>query len=175
MKKFFIFLDIDGVMYDWDFIKAEVDGGNTSARELKQFKPESIEALNLLMDTMRETHKVQLVISSTMRDNAIRPLYQNGAHLKGAVYSTPLLGDPAHRGLEIISFLEKWHLEDDEYDLVIIDDESFDFKTYFTDDQIIKPNIFKGALSVDMVKNYMRKKGYLKEEKAPETTPVEKQ
>ena len=51
----------------------------------------------------------------------------------------------------------------------------FDFKTYFTDDQIIKPNIFKGALSVDMVKNYMRKKGYLKEEKAPETTPVEKQ
>jgi len=26
-----------------------------------------------------------------------------------------------------------------------------------------------------MVKNYMRKKGYLKEEKAPETTPAEKQ
>ena len=167
MKKFFIFLDIDGVMYDWDFIKNEVDGGNLPARELKTFKPESIEALNLLMDTMRETHKVQLVISSTWRDNAIRPLYQNGAHLKGAVYSTPSLGDQAHRGLEIISFLEKWNLKDGEYDFVIIDDESFDFKKYFTDDQIIKPNIFRGALSVDMVKQYLDNKGYTK----PETTP----
>ena len=168
MKKFFIFLDIDGVMYDWNYIKAEVDGGNFGARELKQFKPESIEALNFLMDTMRETHKVQLVISSTWRDSAIVPLYKNGAHLKGAVYSTPVLGDPAHRGVEIISFLEKWNLKEDEYDFVIIDDESFDFKTYFTDDQIIKPNIFSGALSLDMVKKYMKTKGYLKDEKTPE-------
>ena len=55
----------------------------------------------------------------------------------------------------------------DEYDFVIIDDESFDFKKYFTDDQIIKPNIFRGALSVDMVKQYLENKGYAK----PETTP----
>ena len=168
MKKFFIFLDIDGVMYDWDYIKAEVDGGNLNARGLKQFKPESIEALNLLMDTMRETHKVQLVISSTWRDNAIIPLYQNGAHLKGAIHSTPVLGDPAHRGLEIISYLDKLNLKDDDYELLIIDDESFDFKTYFTDDQIIKTEMFHGALSVDMIKNYLNKKGYLKEEKTPE-------
>ena len=162
MKKFFIFLDIDGVMYDWDFIRAEVDGGNNTARGLKQFKPESIQALNLLMDTLRETHRVQLVISSTWRDNAIVPLYQNGAHLKGAIHSTPVSGHPEHRGLEIISYLESWNLKDDDYDLVIIDDESFDFKTYFTEDQIIKTEMFHNALSVKMIEDFLNKKGLAK-------------
>lgn len=159
MKKFFIFLDIDGVMYDWDYIKSEVDGGNSDARGLKQFKPESIEALILLMDTMRQTHRVQLVISSTWRDNAIVPLYRNGAKLKGAIHSTPVSGQPEFRALEIISYLEKWNLKDDDYEFVVIDDEYFDFKKYFTDDQIIKTEMFHSALSVDMVKNYLRKKG----------------
>jgi hypothetical protein len=171
MKKFFIFLDIDGVMYDWDFIKNEVDGGNLAARGLKQFKPESIEALNLLMDTLRQTHKVQLVISSTWRDHAIVPLYKNGAHLKGAVDSTPVSGKPEYRALEIISYLEKRNLNENDYDFVVIDDEYFDFKKYFTDDKIIKTEMFHNALSVKQVQEFLIRKNLL----APEANAQEKE
>lgn len=170
MKKFFIFLDIDGVMYDWDYIKSEVDGGNSEARSLKKFKPESIDALNLLMDTLRQTHKVQLVISSTWRDNAIIPLYRNGAHLKGAIHSTPRSYNPEFRALEIISYLEKWHLNEGDYDFVVIDDEYFDFKKYFIDDQIIKTEMFHNALSIKQVQEFLAKKNLL----SPEVNPSEK-
>ena len=50
MKNFYIFLDIDGVMYDWDWIIAETNAGRMKKGEFnKKFKPESINALNFLI------------------------------------------------------------------------------------------------------------------------------
>ena len=51
MKNFYIFLDIDGVMYDWDYIIAEIDAGRMKKGEfIRKFKPESVESLNLLIE-----------------------------------------------------------------------------------------------------------------------------
>lgn len=158
VEKFYIFLDIDGVMYDWDYIKKEADKGNDEVRKLKTFKPESIDALNLLMDELRKTYRVQLVISSTWRmqlADTIRVLYKNGAHLKGAIDATPITRTPEYRALEILEYLYQRHSTTDNINLVIIDDEYFDFKKYFTQEQIIKTEMFHNALSVDMVKSFL--------------------
>ena len=159
MKRFFIFLDIDGVMYDWDYIVKEVDSGKTELRDLKHYKPESVQALNYLMEELRKDHRVKLVISSTMRRqlaDITRILYNNGVKLKGAVDATLVSNHQEFRALEIISYLETRTFDNEDYGLVVIDDEYFDFKKYFTQDQIIKTEMFHSALSMDMVKNFLK-------------------
>jgi len=62
MKNFYIFLDIDGVIYDWDFIIAETNAGRIKRGEfIKKFKPESIRALNYLIKGLEEHYDVRLV------------------------------------------------------------------------------------------------------------------
>ena len=68
MKKFYVFLDIDGVLWDWEWRKAEIEKQTIKKGGLiKDFKPESMEALNALLEKIGEKYDSQLVISSTWR------------------------------------------------------------------------------------------------------------
>ena len=64
MEKFYIFLDIDGVLYDWVFIKNEINQGRIKMGGLiRHFNPQSIYALNYLIDGLNKLYDVNLVIS----------------------------------------------------------------------------------------------------------------
>ena len=88
MKSFYIFLDIDGVLYDWDFIINEVESGRMQRGcFIKTFKPESMYALNYLIQELSKNFDVKLVISSTWRSNL--PFTIDTLKNNGLVYNSP--------------------------------------------------------------------------------------
>ena len=82
MENFYIFLDIDGVLYDWVFVKQQIAmKKQKKGGIIKTFNPESISALNMLIFELEKKYNVNLVISSTWRHDlgyAINVLYANG-------------------------------------------------------------------------------------------------
>ena len=104
-EKFLVFLDIDGVLYDMEFCK---HGRNKKGGIIKEFKPESMEALNLLLDRLEIDHDVKLVISSTWRLNLERTekvLKANGLKYDKPFSATPFTSHPEQRGREIVMFV----------------------------------------------------------------------
>lgn len=157
-KNFYIFLDIDGVMYDWDYYIQEVKANRLKKKDLfSHFKPESITALNLLISELSKSYNVQLVISSTWRSmlsKAVSTLKNNGLVYDKPIERTTLKGLPFYRGKQILDYL----YDKTNYDFVIIDDEMFDFKEHFKPQNIIKTEMFHSALSVKMVTQFLNTK-----------------
>lgn len=157
-KTFYIFLDIDGVLYDWTFLKKEMDSARIKKGTiLKHFKPEAVNALNHLIKELSTHYKVNLVISSTWRRNLLITevlLRKNGLKYDGVITSTPISPTPQKRGLEILQYLNNKQ----SYDFVIIDDELFDYEQYFNNSKIIKTNIHTTALSMNMVNDFLQTK-----------------
>ena len=154
MKNFYIFLDIDGVLYDSDYIVREMDSGRMKKGSfICKFKPESMQALNLLIKNLKINYNVNLIISSTWRANmsfTTKTLYDNGLIFDGNIDRTPIY-DPSRRGEQILDFLK----DKENFDFVIIDDEMFDFKKYFSNEKIIKCDMFYSSLSLEMVENFL--------------------
>ena len=121
MSSFYIFLDIDGVLYDWDYIIAETNAGLRKRGEfIKKFKPESMQAINMLIEELNKDYEVGLVISSTWRSNmpfTIQTLQDNGLEYDKPIERTPIY-DPAKRGEQILDYLA----DKKDYDFVIIDE-----------------------------------------------------
>lgn len=154
-ETFYIFLDIDGVLYDWKYIKSlapEYHGGI-----IKKFDPESIEALNYLIEKLEKDYCVELVISSSWRINmkvTLETLVSNGADIKNINVSK--IGDlynPHYRGREILKYLENKRNKEN---YVIIDDEMFDFKECFSLDRIVKTDLFADDLKKDMIDIFLQ-------------------
>lgn len=154
MKNFYLFLDIDGVLYDWDYIIAEVNAGRMKRGAfIRKFKPESMKALNYLIEKLQKRYFVQLVISSTWRGNlefTTKTLKENGLQYNLDLHATPIT-DPIERGKQILMYLS----DKTNYDFLIIDDENFDFNKYFNPNKIIKTEMFHNALSLKQVKRYL--------------------
>ena len=154
MKNFYIFLDIDGVLYDWDYIIKEVNSGRMKRGGLiTKFKPESMRALNYLINKLSEYYNVRLVISSTWRSDlpfAIKVLKDNGLNYDKKIDCTPI-SDPSKRGEQILEYLKYKQ----NYKFVILDDEMFDFKNHFNINNIIKTEMFHSALSMKEVCNFL--------------------
>lgn len=152
--KFYIFLDIDGVMYDWDSIKKENIKFNGI---IDKFSTHSVEALNYLMEKLRTEFTPVLVISSTWRKDmffTIRKLKENGVKLDlRNTTSTPITSTPEKRGQEILSVLK---ISPKKENYVIIDDEMFDYREHFSETKIIKTNIFNDSLRKDKIDNYFK-------------------
>lgn len=109
----------------------------------------------MLIDELCKNYNVRLVISSTWRANmefTIKTLKDNGLIYDGKYDSTPI-SDPAKRGEQILEYLKN----KTNYNFVIIDDEWFDFKQYFSEDKIIKTEMFHHSLSINQIKNYLKK------------------
>ncbi len=164
MKKFYIFLDIDGVMYDYDYIIAEIESGRMERGGfIRKFKPESVQALNLLIEELEKYYDVRLVISSTWRANMpfiAKILKNNGLEYNKEMERTPIY-DPSKRGEQILDYLQ----DKENFDFVIIDDEMFDFKKFFKQDKIIKCEMFHSSLNIGMVNDFLRKTIENKEER----------
>lgn len=154
MKNFYLFLDIDGVLYDWDYIIAEVNAGRMKRGAfIRKFKPESMKALNYLIEKLQKRYFVQLVISSTWRGNlefTTKTLKENGLQYNLDLHATPIT-DPIERGKQILMYLS----DKTNYDFLIIDDENFDFNKYFNPNKIIKTEMFHNSLSLKQVKRYL--------------------
>lgn len=149
--KFFIFLDIDGVLYDWNFI---IKNGEKKSGIIKKFNPKSIDALNFLIEKLSNTFYVEIVITSTWRINmqkTIETLLNNGLNKKIKINNTEISNNPQNRGIEILNFLKNNICKD----FVIIDDEMFDYDKYFKNSQIIKTNIFNLSLNKEMVVKFL--------------------
>lgn len=157
MKNFYIFLDIDGVMYDWDFVIGEINAGRMERGGIIQkFKPESIEALNMLIKELEKCYNVGLVISSTWRSNmpfTIKTLKDNGLIYNKKIERTPIYNS-GKRGEQILDYLGN----KSDFGFVIIDDEMFDYEKFFTKESIIKCEMFHSALSMNMVKEFLTKR-----------------
>lgn len=153
-ENFYIFLDIDGVMYDWEYMKKN---NIRSFGRVKTFSPDSVEALNYLMQTLNNNYNTELVISSTWRrdmPDTVRTLRQNGVEMNlRKVFSTPIFADSEKRGEEILSYLNG---KNNASNYVIIDDEMFDYEKHFNSSRIIKTNIFSGGLNKEMVSTFLK-------------------
>lgn len=150
--KFYIFLDIDGVLYDWNFI---IKNGDKKSGTIKNFNPKSIEALNFLIEKLQYTYNVEIVITSTWRINmqkTIEILLNNGLNKTIKINSTEISNYPQNRELEILNYLQNNSCKN----FVIIDDEMFDFDKYFNKNHIIKTNIFNLSLNKEMVLKYLK-------------------
>lgn len=152
-QNFYVFLDIDGVLWDWNYIKSNnIQNFGT----IKSFNPESVYALNFLMNKLKENFNPILVVSSTWRNDmfaTIKVLKENGVELNLKTLSkTPISSNPELRGLEILKYLD---VQENKENFVIIDDEMFDYKSHFNENRIIKTDIFKAGLNIKQVKTFL--------------------
>ena len=153
-EKFYVFLDIDGVMYDWEFLKSQ---GIKSFGRIKTFNPDSVQALNYLLETLNQNHDTELVISSTWRRDmldTVKTLKDNGVKMNlRRVFSTPIFNESKTRGKEILSYLSN---RQDNQNYVIIDDEVSDIAPHFDSSKIIQTNIFTSSLKKSMVDKFLK-------------------
>lgn len=156
-KRFFIFLDIDGVMFDWDYILTKPKKGGV----INDFNPESVKALNKLVSELGKVYRPEIVITSAWRKDMFavyKAFRDNGVTMSRSVHitSTKLWTDSSYRGRDILDYLGGTTKDKN---FVIIDDENFDFDKYFDKSSIIKTNLMHGSLNTDMVDNYLESIG----------------
>ena len=104
-EQYFIFLDIDGTLVDLKYGQRArgpffIFGKNTV------LNPESIEALNLLINSLEQKYDTNLVITSGRRKNlheCVSHLYDNGLKYDKPITCTPLV--EGRRGQKIIDFM----------------------------------------------------------------------
>lgn len=104
-EQYFIFLDIDGTLVDFEYGQ-RVRGPFFSFGENTVLNPESIEALNLLIQSLEQTYDTRLVLTSGRRENlraCVRNLYDNGLKYDRPITCTPL--EEGRRGQKIIDFM----------------------------------------------------------------------
>ena len=156
-ENFYIFLDIDGVLWDWDWRLDALDKGKIKSKQfITEFNPKSIDALNYLLDKINETHEAKLVISSTWRSDLdfTKEIFdKHNVAYQGEYFGTKITNHPEKRGLEILDFLQNH----EKGDFVIIDDEYCDLKQHFSNDKIIKTALYNDSLSKKHIDKWLEK------------------
>lgn len=155
-EKFYVFLDIDGVLWDWQWRISQMKLGNVkNACSINIFNPESIQALNILMDYLGKDFNCELVLSSSWRRAfgfAIKNLYANGVHLPNNISRTSIDNPILNRGKRIKMYLQE---KDDKDNFLILDDQKRDLKKFFSEDNIIKTNIYAQSLTLSQIQNWI--------------------
>ena len=154
-KNYYIFLDIDGVLYDYKFLIPEMENGNIKKGGLiKNFNPKSIYALNFLIKYLEKKYNVNLVITSAWRYNLnlLKEVLLNN----GLIFNKEILKiettEENFRSKEIQLFIKKNKIKNN---FVIIDDETQELEGCFNKKNIIKTNIFDDSLNLKHIKNYI--------------------
>ncbi|MGN0961224.1 MAG: HAD domain-containing protein [Christensenellales bacterium] len=165
--KFYVFLDVDGVLWDWKWRLSEIKSGKID--RIKQgglpshFKPESVEALNKLLNYLDGFYDVQLVLSSAWRalniDYVKKVFVKNGISSKYVenIDKTPFADmggrgfsktELRPRGQEIMKYLEGQ--PQSEPSLIVLDNNCFDFDKY--------PKLFFNFIKTDGNKDSLNPK-----------------
>jgi len=164
--KYYIFLDIDGVLWDWKYrIAAIKDGKIPKGGLISSFNPDSIDALNNLIALLDKNFDPELVISSTWRENmfnAKKVLFMNGLNFDKPINSTPRHLNPLFRGKEILEYLESVGKTEN---YVVLDDGTFDFASTLKKENIIKTNIANGSLNNGHIMEYVSRHTEILEKK----------
>ena len=152
MEKFYVFLDIDGVLWDWKYQKEFLkQNPNLRGQFVNKLDPKCIDALNFLLKELSKKYNVQLVLSSTWRlefEKAISSLLNQGLLFNKKILATPIMKHD--RQLEIETFLQD---KPNKNNFVILDD---DYNCLdFDQNKIIKTNIENNSLSKEMVSNFL--------------------
>ena len=157
-NNFYVFLDIDGVLWDWKFLLSRKE---KCKGVITKFNPESIEALNFLTEILSKEYNIKIVLSSSWRANFEKIkniLIENNLHYASVMDKTPSTSPRKLRGREIWAYLKSANYDDEKDDFVIIDDETFDLKSLFPENKIIKTSMLNNCLSINMVKQYLKEK-----------------
>ncbi|MBE7075018.1 MAG: hypothetical protein E7376_03475 [Clostridiales bacterium] len=156
MNNFYIFLDIDGVMYDWTYIKSHT---SKQSKLITNFNPQSVFALNYLINNLSKIFNVVLVITSTWRKDMQKCkniLLKNGVKLNNLskLTCTNISQNQHLRGEEIVNYLKENSINlNNNY--VIIDDEMFDYLSHFSKTNIIHTNIFNNSLNISQINEFL--------------------
>lgn len=103
--QYFVFLDIDGTLVDFNYDQ-RMRGPFFEFGENTVLNPESIEALNLLLESLEQKFDTSLVITSGRRKNfvpCVKNLYDNGLKYDRAITCTPLT--QKRRGQKIVDYM----------------------------------------------------------------------
>ena len=167
-SNYYIFLDIDGTLWDYDYRMYNKSG---------LLKPESMEALNLLISVLDKNYNPRIVITSRRRKNfeaTCKWLYDSGLNKDFSnIDRTPW--EEGDRGKKILNYM---HVREKDViysknkfknklanlmgrkvfkNYVVIDDEAYKLDSYIPEDKIIAPNILSRALSLQHINEYLRK------------------
>ena len=161
--KFYIFLDIDGVMWDWNYLKQVETKSNTIVRADSVLNPKSVQALNALIHTLDQGFDTRLVVSSSWRNVKAKRdnnylLYDYGLEYKKPIDHTILRDEmdrPYTRGQEIQDYLDKHMISAMHGDYVIIDDEMDTLKPYQNAGKVIETSMSKG-LNMEHIRDFLR-------------------
>lgn len=152
---YYIFLDIDGVLWDWNYIKTINQNGIHTKGTIKHLSPKSVFALNYLIEQLEKKYNVKLVIISTWRyhmKNTVQTLKDNGVKLDNLdILSIDNTIQNAQRGKQILNYIKNKKVDG----LAIIDDEKCDYCECNLSNFLIKTNIYNNCLNINMVKNFL--------------------
>lgn len=154
MQNFYVFLDFDGVM--WDFKQIKNNGTKSLIKTVikSNASTECLQALQYLIENLKKDYNPIIVISSERRRNLLK---LNINHAFGNI-------DCEFDKTDIIKFksrrflIEKYLKEKNETENFVIIDDFISSLKYFGNDKIIKTSMFKGGLSVEKVDKFLNMK-----------------
>lgn len=161
MEKFYIFLDIDGVINHYNWLKKYYFENLKKEGFHQFFCPENIEALNKLLCFLTEkNYQPKIVLSSNWRilekryELCKKLLIKYGLNYDDDFDKTCIKYN-GHRGKQILEFMSNKNITDN---FVIIDDEMRDISPYFDDKNLIKTSgLFKRGITEEQIINFIKK------------------
>lgn len=178
-EKFYVFLDIDGTLWDMKDL-------HKRKKFVVKLNPKSIQAVYALMDSLEQKYDAELVITSRRRSNwraCLHFLYQEGFDIfKYTLHKTHLINWKKPRGVKIAEYMyndrignfgdkqklfprlfEK-HMAKKENkkmkdNFVVIDDDMSPLKDYVLPENIIRTNGHNRSLDIEMVEEFLRARG----------------
>lgn len=162
-NKFYIFLDIDGVLWDWNYLKQVESKANTIVRADSVLNPKSVQALNSLIGILERGYDTRLVVSSSWRNIKAKRernylLYDFGLKYDKPIDHTILREDmerPFTRGEEIQEYLDSHKISSVDGNYVIIDDEMDHLKSFQNIGKVIETSMSQG-LNSDHIYRFLK-------------------
>ncbi len=185
---YYVFVDISGSLTDFDYIN-HVHGPYAKNITLHALKPQSVNALDFLLEKLEEQYDTKLIITSNCRNNFVSCLMHLSEN--GLVYDKPIFATdfvPGKRGKKIVNFMEQKGEKDFKYPKIptillkkLFDKNNSDFSKYVVIDdtksaiskhipksRFIHTNQSHQSLTQEQVENYLQSIGLLKQQIQPE-------
>lgn len=179
-QPYYVFMDIDGTLWDMEHA-TRVHGPFVPEIQIPRLKPESVAAINVMLENLEEKFDTKLVITSGHRSDmayCVRHLKLNGLKWDKPILCTPFT--PGKRGEKIVNFmmdegqtrftyptignlferiLYTKRNNQDFKNYVVIDDNKKAISKHIPPERRIVTNKRDGALTFDQVINYLCKNG----------------
>ena len=151
MEKFYIFLDIDGVMVNWNYLLNLKNKEEIKFLMRKGICPDNLEALNYLLDKVSKDYEPMIVFTSIRRifdyDELISSFKNSDLHYSGEFLQTKVNKNRV-RPLEIKQFISEHNITDN---FIVVDDEYLESSF---PGKCLKTDIYNYGLTKDLVDKY---------------------